>query len=186
READGGQRIGGAGVARGAVAAARTGRRVRARRRAWRARALRSDPARAARALARELGRAVARGRARGSAHAGGDLRRRGDRAPARAREARTPGDALGVAHDRGAPNCWFKARFTSSTFTYFSPARPSQGAAVCESRMASICLRTWAGFRPRAAAHLPATRSSWYSALSSVMCGSSPEPDAITMSAGT
>src|SRR6185503_10497766 len=79
--------------------------------------------------------------------------------------------------HVRQSPTC-ASARFSSSTFTVGSPRYPRSRGWMCDSTSA----RTAAASSPRASATL-ATCCSAYSGL---MCGSRPEPEAVTASTGT
>src|SRR5271156_302439 len=85
-----------------------------------------------------------------------------------------------------GAPKCLRSCRFTSSTFTKFSPTNPYRGAVVSACSICSISVRTCPGSRLVSFAHADDTRSSWYSAFCIVMLGSRPEPEVVTMSPGT
>src|SRR5208337_1943060 len=85
-----------------------------------------------------------------------------------------------------GAPKCLRSCRFTSSTFTMFSPTNPYKGAVVSACSICLISVRTCPGSRLVSLAHADETRSSWYSAFCIVMLGSRPEPEVVTMSPGT
>src|SRR5262249_4584768 len=74
-------------------------------------------------------------------------------------------------------PNCRSRARLRRRTFTRGSPRKPKVRGSVS----AVTRLRTRSGAIPRA----PANRGPCHSAASGARCGSSPEPEAVSSSAG-